>query len=75
MSVAKPQLRGLLQNQIKKNLIISGVLVTALVVAVKVLRNDPKKRDYAEFYKNYDPEAAFQRMVAGGYMQCVEKRD
>jgi len=51
MSIAKPQLRGLLQNQIKKNLIISGVLVTALVVAVKFLRNDPKKRDYAEFYK------------------------
>ncbi|CAG9802937.1 unnamed protein product [Chironomus riparius] len=75
MSIAKPQLRGLLQNQIKKNLLISGVFVTVVMVAVQVFRNEPKKRDYAEFYKNYDPEAVFQRMVAGGYMQCVEKRD
>lgn len=47
----KPQLRGLLTSQIKKHLIISGVLCFAFVAATKVFRNDPRKRDYAEFYK------------------------
>lgn len=49
--LAKPQLRGLLTSQIKKHLIVSGILCTVFVVATKVLRNDPRKRDYAEFYK------------------------
>ncbi|KAG5681076.1 hypothetical protein PVAND_010542 [Polypedilum vanderplanki] len=74
MSIAKPQLRGLLASQIKKNLIVAGVIVTVLVTSTKFLRNEPRKKAYAEFYKNYDPDAAFQRMVDGGYMQCVEQR-
>jgi hypothetical protein len=51
MSIPKPQLRGLLASQIRNNLIVSGILCTVFVVATKVLRNDPRKRDYAEFYK------------------------
>lgn len=47
----KPQLRGLHQATIKKNLVVASVLCVISVVAMKYLHNDPKKRDYAEFYK------------------------
>lgn len=49
--IPKPILRGLHNATIKRNLIVAGVLVTIVTVAVKVFRNDPKVRDYAEFYK------------------------
>lgn len=47
----KPTLRGLHQATIKKNLAVSAVLVTIAVIAMKFGHNDPRKRDYAEFYK------------------------
>lgn len=49
--IAKPVLRGLHNATIKRNLAVSAVLMTIAVVAVKYIRNEPKKRDYAEFYK------------------------
>ena len=50
-SIPKPILRGLHNATIKRNLIVAGVLVTAVTVAFKVFRNDPRKQDYADFYK------------------------
>ena len=50
-SIPKPILRGLHNATIKKNLIVAGVLVTLVTVAFKVFRNDPRKQDYADFYK------------------------
>ncbi|KAG5683494.1 hypothetical protein PVAND_012771 [Polypedilum vanderplanki] len=75
MSIAKPQLRRLLSSQIKRNLFFATVLVTGLTSGFYFLRNKPRKQDYAEFYRTYDADKAFQRMLDGGYMQCVEKRD
>lgn len=48
---AKPVLRGLLQNQIKKNLIVGISLCIAAGILMKVGINDPQKARYAEFYK------------------------
>lgn len=49
--LVKPALRNLHQAQIKKNLAVATVLVTISCVAMKFLWNEPRKRDYAEFYK------------------------
>lgn len=49
--IPKPNLRALHNATIKRNLIVAGVLMTVAAVAIKYLHNDPKKRDYAEFYK------------------------
>lgn len=49
--VQKPMLRGLHQATIKRNLAVSAVLVSISVVLLKFGRNEPRKRDYAEFYK------------------------
>ncbi|XP_052867097.1 cytochrome c oxidase subunit 6C [Anopheles cruzii] len=70
--IPKPVLRGLHNATIKKNLIVSSVLCTIAVVAMKVMHNDPKVRDYAEFYKTYDADKAFQRMKNAGLLQSVK---
>lgn len=50
-SSARPILRGLHNATIKRNLIVAGVLMAVAGLSIKFLRNDPRKRDYAEFYK------------------------
>lgn len=50
-ALSKPVLRGLHNATIKRNLIVAGVLMVIAGVSIKVFRNDPRKRDYAEFYK------------------------
>lgn len=47
----KPVLRGLLHNQIKKNLIVGISLCITAGVVMKFAVNDPVKARYAEFYK------------------------
>ena len=49
--LAKPQLRNLLHNSIKKHIIIAGIVAASTGVAVKTLVNDRRKAAYAEFYK------------------------
>lgn len=47
----KPQLRGLLHSQIKKNIILAFVVASITAVGQKVFINDERKRAYADFYK------------------------
>lgn len=47
----KPQLRGLLQQQIKKNIAIAFVIAGSVAVLQKIFINDKRKQLYAEFYK------------------------
>ncbi|XP_044263864.1 cytochrome c oxidase subunit 6C-1-like [Tribolium madens] len=69
---AKPQLRGLLHNQIKRNLIVAiGMCITA-AVAQKIFVNDHRKQVYAEFYKNYDINKEFNRIRNKGLFDSCE---
>ncbi|EDS39645.1 mitochondrial cytochrome c oxidase subunit VIC [Culex quinquefasciatus] len=70
--IPKPVLRGLHNASIKRNLIVSGVLCTISVIAVKLLYVDPKKQAYADFYKTYDANKSFERMKAAGLLQSVK---
>lgn len=47
----RPVLKGLHNATIRKNLIVAIGLSFAAMFAYKFIVNDPKKRDYAEFYK------------------------
>lgn len=49
-TASKPMMRGLLNAQIKRNLIVSLVLAGISAVAVKQLVGNERKRKYAEFY-------------------------
>lgn len=50
-AVAKPQLRGLLTSQIKRNLV--GMMVTSVTAALlyKIFIGDRRKQRYIDFYK------------------------
>lgn len=50
-NLKKPQLRGLLHSQIKKNLIVAIGLSVVFGVAYKFAVSEPRKQKYAEFYK------------------------
>nr|CAD7267142.1 unnamed protein product [Timema shepardi] len=65
----KPQLRGLLASSIKFHLPIAIVVSIASGVAFQFLVCEPRKRRYAEFYKNYDIDKEFERMKQAGVFQ------
>jgi hypothetical protein len=47
----KPQLRRLHNGQIRTNLIVAVCLIAGIVTSMKLLRNDQRKKNYAEFYR------------------------
>lgn len=49
--LAKPQLRGLLKSQIKKNLVGMMVISVTGAVLFKIFVVDKRKQRYADFYK------------------------
>ncbi|KAJ8944941.1 hypothetical protein NQ318_013089 [Aromia moschata] len=69
---AKPQLRGLLRSQIKRNIILAACVATAAAVAQKFLYNDERKKVYAEFYKTYDIEKSFNQIRNKGLFDSCE---
>lgn len=50
-TLAKPEMRGLLTAQIKRNLVVSTVLSLSTMFAYKFLVADVRKEHYAEFYR------------------------
>ncbi|XP_055641380.1 cytochrome c oxidase subunit 6C-1 [Toxorhynchites rutilus septentrionalis] len=70
--IPKPVLRGLHNASIKRNLMVSGVLCVISVIATKYLYVEPKKQAYADFYKTYDANKAFERMRKAGLLQSVQ---
>merc|ERR1712243_128422 len=74
--LAKPKMRGLLTDQIKKHLLVSTVLSVLSAYAYKVMVGDPRKQTYAEFYRNYDVEKEFEKMrEAGIFTSCRPKEE
>jgi len=70
--LAKPVMRGNHLREIKKSVILATVTATATSVAWYFLVNKARRDNYANFYKNYDAEADFQRMKAAGVFQSVK---
>ncbi|XP_065074646.1 cytochrome c oxidase subunit 6C-like [Ochlerotatus camptorhynchus] len=70
--IPKPVLRGLHNASIKRNLVVSSVLCVISAIAFKLMYVDPKKQAYADFYKTYDANKAFERMKNAGLLQAVK---
>ncbi|KAG8310501.1 cytochrome c oxidase subunit 6C [Homalodisca vitripennis] len=68
-AVAKPQLRRLLETNIKRNLTIAIGLSFVAGAAYKWGVLEARKKKYAEFYKNYDADKEFERMKKAGVFQ------
>merc|ERR1711942_628121 len=70
--LAKPAMRNLLTSRLKIETIIGSVLTIVAGVAWKYGVQEPRKKVYAEFYKNYDAEADFERMRLNNVFQVVD---
>ncbi|XP_032523826.1 cytochrome c oxidase subunit 6C-like [Danaus plexippus] len=68
-TASKPQMRGLLNSAIKRNLILSLSFAAVCGFAFKQLVGNERKRKYAEFYRTYDAEKEFEEMRAKGLFQ------
>ncbi|XP_015261343.1 PREDICTED: cytochrome c oxidase subunit 6C [Gekko japonicus] len=69
--LAKPQMRGLLASRLKKHLVVLSILSLGIIVGFKFGVSEPRKRAYAEFYKNYDFAKEFEAMREAGIFQSA----
>merc|ERR1712198_130593 len=69
--IAKPLLRGINAKETKRDLIASVIAGFVGMFAFKYAVCQPRIQQYAEFARNYDPYADFERMAAAGIFQTV----
>ncbi|XP_027857552.1 cytochrome c oxidase subunit 6C [Xiphophorus couchianus] len=71
MSLPKPVMRGLLAKRLKFHLPIAfGVAITTALM-YKFAVTEPRKKAYANFYKNYDAVKEFKAMREAGIFESV----
>ncbi|XP_017286958.1 cytochrome c oxidase subunit 6C-1 [Kryptolebias marmoratus] len=71
MSLQKPVMRGLLAKRLRFHLPIAFSLAIAAALAFKFGVTEPRKKAYAEFYKNYDNVKEFNAMREAGVFEGV----
>uniref|UniRef100_A0A2K6V4K2 Cytochrome c oxidase subunit 6C n=1 Tax=Saimiri boliviensis boliviensis TaxID=39432 RepID=A0A2K6V4K2_SAIBB len=64
--LAKPQMRGLLARRLRIH------MVGAFLLSVKFGVAEPRKKAYADFYKNYSPEKDFEEMKKAGIFRSIK---
>ncbi|XP_023372893.1 cytochrome c oxidase subunit 6C-like [Otolemur garnettii] len=71
-ALAKPQMRGLLARRLWIHIV--GAFVVSLGVAVfyKFAMAEPRKKAYADFYRNYDFMKDFEEMRKAGVFQSIK---
>ncbi|KAG8537110.1 hypothetical protein GDO81_025059 [Engystomops pustulosus] len=67
----KPQMRGLLAKRLRFHIIGAFVFLLSVVAAYKFGVAEPRKRSYANFYKNYHAVKEFEAMRDAGIFQGV----
>ncbi|XP_077495340.1 cytochrome c oxidase subunit 6C-like [Amblyomma americanum] len=70
--VARPQFHGLLKSHLRKHIAICLTLGVIGGAAWRYLYANPRKQRYADFYKNYDPEAEYEKMVKAGVLKPAD---
>ncbi|XP_069025732.1 cytochrome c oxidase subunit 6C [Embiotoca jacksoni] len=71
MSLPKPLMRGLLGRRLRFHLPIAFTLSIMAAVVFKYTVTEPRKRAYAEFYKQYDAVKEFNAMKEAGIFESV----
>ncbi|XP_052383197.1 cytochrome c oxidase subunit 6C-1-like isoform X2 [Oncorhynchus keta] len=71
MSLAKPAMRGLLGKRLRFHLPIAFALSLVAAAAFKYGVTEPRKRAYADFYKQYDTTKEFNNMRDAGVFESV----
>ena len=68
-AIQKPILRGLVKGYLVRSLLISSACGITGGYLYKILVADPRKKAYADFYKDYNAEAEGDRMYRMGLIR------
>ncbi|KAM4741841.1 cytochrome c oxidase subunit 6C [Anableps anableps] len=71
MSLPKPMMRGLLAKRLRFHLPIAFTLAITAAVVFKYTVTEPRKKAYADFYKQYDAVKEFNAMREAGVFESV----
>ncbi|XP_010337661.1 cytochrome c oxidase subunit 6C [Saimiri boliviensis] len=63
--LAKPQMRGLLARRLRIHMVGAFLVSLGVAALYKFGVAEPRKKAYADYYKNYSPEKDFEEMKAG----------
>ncbi|XP_014439204.1 cytochrome c oxidase subunit 6C-like [Tupaia chinensis] len=71
-ALAKPQMHGLLAKRLGFHIV--GAFIVSLSVAAfyKFAVTEPRKKVYADFYRNYDSMKDFEEMRKAGIFQSTK---
>ncbi|KAK2113762.1 hypothetical protein P7K49_008028 [Saguinus oedipus] len=64
--LAKPQMRGLLTRRLRIHMVGAFLVSLGVAALYKFAVAEPRKKAYADFYKNYSPEKDFEEMKKAG---------
>ncbi|XP_062852806.1 cytochrome c oxidase subunit 6C-1 [Trichomycterus rosablanca] len=71
MALAKPNMRGLLAKRLRFHLPVAFGLSLLAAVFFKYTVSEPRKRAYADFYKQYDAIKEFNAMKEAGVFESA----
>nr|XP_008117690.1 PREDICTED: cytochrome c oxidase subunit 6C-2 [Anolis carolinensis]XP_008117691.1 PREDICTED: cytochrome c oxidase subunit 6C-2 [Anolis carolinensis]XP_016852451.1 PREDICTED: cytochrome c oxidase subunit 6C-2 [Anolis carolinensis] len=67
----KPLMRGLLAKRLRKHMVIAFIFAAGCAASYKFGVAEPRKKAYADFYRNYDAMKDFEQMRDAGIFQSV----
>ncbi|KAG6933711.1 cytochrome c oxidase subunit 6C [Chelydra serpentina] len=71
----KPQMRGLLAKRLRIHIVGAMIVSLGCAVLYKYGVAEPRKRAYADFYKNYDSMKDFEAMREAGVFESVQPKN
>ncbi|XP_007569688.1 cytochrome c oxidase subunit 6C [Poecilia formosa] len=71
MSLQKPMMRGLLAKRLRFHLPIAFGIAITVALSYKFGVTEPRKKAYANFYKQYDAVKEFNAMREAGVFESV----
>nr|XP_020143623.1 cytochrome c oxidase subunit 6C-like [Microcebus murinus] len=68
-TLAKPQMRGLLTRRLRIHIVGAFFISLGVAALYKFAVAEPRKKAYADFYRNYDFMKDFEEMRKAGIFQ------
>uniref|UniRef100_A0A8C7AHN8 Cytochrome c oxidase subunit 6C n=1 Tax=Neovison vison TaxID=452646 RepID=A0A8C7AHN8_NEOVI len=71
-ALTKPQMRGLLAKRLRFHVVGAFIVSLGIAAFYKFAVAEPRKKAYADFYRNYDSVKDFEEMRRAGIFQSAK---
>lgn len=71
-ALTKPQMRGLLARRLRIHIVGAFIVSLGVAALYKFGVAEPRKKAYADFYRNYDSMKDFEEMRKAGIFQSAK---